>query len=156
MKQRLCLFLLTPLLLSMTTLSNADTIGRYAEILKSIPEASLKADPKSQAWAHSARTILAVAEESITETIASIQKITDKQNTPLFCLPNNEEIGLDIVHKTLEKNVENLKRNNESKTLSEVVITDLIAHYPCPADGFKSAQNELFSSKNYQMESRSQ
>ncbi len=86
--------------------ANADTIGHYAGIAKSIPEAALKADPKSQAWAHSARTILQVAEESIAESLASAQRAANKLNKPLFCLPKNQSINTALIHEILKQNVD--------------------------------------------------
>ena len=142
--------------LMLTISANADTIGRYAQIVKSIPQATLKADPKSQAWAHSARTILAVAEESITETIVAIQKLSDKTKKPLFCLKDDTKITTELIHKILEQKVEGLIKAEENNSLSEVVIDNIMLTFPCfNHSGFQSAENELFASKTYQMESRS-
>lgn len=153
MKKWIYLSLVLPSIIAPFYQANADTIGRYAEIIKSIPEATLKADPKSQAWAHSARTILAVAEESITETIVSMHTLTTQKNMPLFCLPQGQNITSDLIHKVLEQSATNLSKNEAQKNLSEVVIEKLTTNYPCRGNQFQSAQNELFAPKNYQMQS---
>lgn len=153
MKKWIYLSLTLPSIVAPFYQANADTIGRYAEIIKSIPEATLKADPKSQAWAHSARTILAVAEESITETIISMHTLTTQKNMPLFCLPQGQNITNDLIHKVLEQSATNLSKNEAQKNLSEVVIEKLTTNYPCRDNQFQSAQNELFAPKNYQMQS---
>ena len=46
---------------------NADTLGKYAGISKSIPQARLKADPQAHIWARSAKSILNIIEETIIE-----------------------------------------------------------------------------------------
>ena len=76
---------------------NADTIGKYVGIAKSIPAARMKADPKAQAWAHSARTVLDVTEETLTQTINSIQDMAKSQNRPIFCLASGKNIDFAIL-----------------------------------------------------------
>ncbi len=144
--------LITLLTLCFALTANADTIGRYAGIVKSIPETTLKADPKSQAWAHSARTILAVAEESIAETIFSLQSITNKMNRPLFCLPQGQAIDTALVHQLLAQIIQQLTPADENKNLSDVVVTNIMSKYPCQeAAHHLSAQESLLAPKEYKM-----
>ena len=153
-KQKVSCFLISSLFLVLPFQTRADTIGRYTEIAKSIPEATLKADAKSQAWAHSARTILAVAEESITETMLSMQQLAVKTKNPLFCMPSGESINVTLIHNVLMKKTENLSDSDAKLSLSDVAVEAIAANYPCNnANPFQSAQNALFAPKDYRMQS---
>lgn len=133
----------------------ADTIGRYAGIAKSIPEATLKADPKSQAWAHSARTILHVAEESIAESISSMQNAAMRLQRPILCMPQGRSINTALIHEILEQNIAQLKPSDETKNLSNVVVASLSTKYPCQAHQAQAATpagtEALFAPKDIKM-----
>lgn len=146
------LFSILFLTISLSTVTFADTIGRYAGIAKSIPEASLKADPKSQAWAHSARTILNVAEESIAESIAAVQTAANQLNRPIFCLPKDQSINTELIHQILEQKVSQLKEADATKNLSDVVVASLTEKYPCQSINQAQAGPEsLFAPREYTM-----
>jgi len=149
---RRILFFITLLLTSLSTATFADTIGRYAGIAKSIPEASLKADPKSQAWAHSARAILEVAEESIAESIAAVQNAASQLNRPIFCLPESQSINTALIHQLLAQSISQLTEADATKNLSDVVVASLREKYPCQSTSQAQASPEaLFAPKEYSM-----
>lgn len=134
---------------------HADTIGKYAGIAKNIPAARMKADAKAQAWAHSARTVLDVTEETISQTIASMQSLSQKQNAPIFCLPNGKTIDTGMVHQILEQSVTNLASIDANKTISEIVIEKLATAYPCNGvvKPLQQANNSMFGNSSYQIKS---
>ena len=62
----------------------ADTIDHFMNIVNNIPQMEMKADPQSQAWARSARTVLILTSESIAETLVLSNESAKQQGTPLF------------------------------------------------------------------------
>ena len=143
-------------LLSFVSLSiSADTIEKYVGIAKSIPQSRLKADPKAQAWAHSARTVLDVTEETLAQTIVSMQALSLKQNSPIFCLPNGKSIDTGLVHQILEQSVARLASTDFNKTISEVVVENLASAYPCNSAAKPTSQinSSMFGNSNYQIQS---
>ena len=150
-------FILLSFLLTILSTAYSDTIGKYASIAKEIPKARLTADPKSQAWARSARSILNVTEETLAQTIQSMQALASKHNTPLLCLPAGQQIDNNLIHHTLEQLVNNFSPKDADKSISQAVIEQLEAQYPCNqhAQNQQRYNNPAFYSNNkdYQMES---
>ena len=126
--KKICL-LLVGALISSTTM--ADTIGKYAGIAKSIPSARLKADPKSQAWARSAQSILEITEETVAQTIEATQNIAVRNHSPLFCLPKGQKVDNQLVHSILDQAATNISNIDHNTSISEVVVSQLSSHYPC-------------------------
>lgn len=134
----------------------ADTLGKYAGIAKSIPQARLKADPQSQAWARSARSILDVTEETIAQTIQSMQALALQQQQAIFCLPQGQSLDTAKVHQVLEQLIANINETEAKQTISEAVIAKLAADYSCSKTKFKQSANSspqtgLFNQEPYQM-----
>jgi hypothetical protein len=114
---------------SVTT--QADTLGKYASIAKSIPTMQLKADPKSQAWARSARSILAVTDEAIAESIDAMNTISKNNGRPLICMPESKPIDSTMVHTLLAELISKMAPDEASKNISAVVVSKLNTSFPC-------------------------
>ena len=82
----------------------ADTIDRYMNIVNNIPQMEMKADPQSQAWARSARTILVLTSESIAETLALANENALRLGSPLFCLPPpGNQLNAIMLHELIQE-----------------------------------------------------
>ena len=142
------------ILLGACNIAQADTIGKYAGIAKGIPQASLKADPQSQAWARSARSILEVTEETIAQTIQSVQSFAAKRNIQVFCLPAGMKIDNSLIHQILERSITNLSAAEANKNISEVVTEQLETQYPCKSNQHvQQRNNNMFGRNNYEIKS---
>ena len=109
----------------------ADTIGKYAKIAKSIPQMSLKADPQSQAWMRSAKSILAITDETVAQTIMAMNQLAKSQGRPLICLPDGKVIDGDTVHGILASKIQGDVDENAPDTISNIVTQELVKTYPC-------------------------
>lgn len=130
-----CLFLLV---ISYGTY--ADTIGKYAKIAKSIPEMSLKADPKAQAWMRSAQSVLAITDETVAQTIMAMNNVAKAQGHPLICLAESQTIDGSMVHNILAEKIKGDVDENAPETISSIVTEELIKTYPCHSVGKKLAE----------------
>lgn len=124
-KMILLLFILCP------TITLADTLAKYAAIAKNIPTMEMKADQQSQAWARSARSVLAVTDEAIAQSIVAMNKIAEKNGGPLICVPPETTLDRDIVHNILAKRIQAMQPDDANLTISQVVIGELSDQYPC-------------------------
>lgn len=111
--------------------AHADTINKYANIANSIPKMELKADEKSQAWARSARSILAITDETIAETILSMNSLAIENGEALVCLPSNLSLNGETIHALLQEAIKDPLVLNQNKSISFVVINRLKEKYPC-------------------------
>ncbi len=109
----------------------ADTIGKYAKIAKSIPEMSLKADPQAQAWMRSAKSILAITDETVAQTIMAMNQLAKRQGRPLICLPDTKVIDGATVHDILASKIQGDVDENAPDTISNIVTQELLKTYPC-------------------------
>ena len=57
----------------------ADTMEHYMAIAEQLPQMEMKADPKSQSWARSARSVLTLTHESIAETLLEANEAAMRQ-----------------------------------------------------------------------------
>ncbi len=144
---------ITAMLLLVTLNSHADTIGKYIGIAKSIPQARLKADPRAQAWAHSARTVLTVTDETIAQTIIAMQGLAKKHKLSLFCLPQGKSINTALINQLLTGIAAAPNIIDPNKTISEVVVEQLSQDYPCDKKQNIQPKLSLFGDKSYQMQS---
>jgi len=113
---------------------HADTMDHYMNIVKNIPQMEMKADPQSQAWARSARTVLLLTCESIAETLALSNDSARIQGTPLFCLPAGEQLSPeklnDLIQQTY-KDIYSQQSDKDKMTVSQVALLGLSKKYPC-------------------------
>lgn len=109
----------------------ADTLGKYASIAKNIPSMELKADAQSQAWARSARSVLAVTDEAIAQSVVAMNSLGLKNGTPLICSPPDTQIDTSMIHNILSKYISTMAAEDANKSISEVVVTILTNQYPC-------------------------
>ena len=72
---------------------HADTMDHYMNISNQIPQMEMKADPQSQAWARSARSVMIITNESIAETLMQANDLAKNQGKPLFCLPTGATLN---------------------------------------------------------------
>jgi hypothetical protein len=119
------------ILLMWMNLCSADTIGKYAKIAKSIPEMSLKADPQAQAWMRSAKSILAITDETVAQTVVAMNQLAKSQGRPLICLPDSKKIDGDTVHEILASKIAGDVDENAPETISSIVTQELVKTYPC-------------------------
>lgn len=119
--------------LVIASLSFADTIGKYAEIAQNIPKMSLKADEQAQAWARSAKSILAVTDETMAQTIQAMNQLAYKHNSPLLCLPQGNEVTPELIHETLEKIIAHLRPEQSTQTISNILVQQLQDDFSCQA-----------------------
>lgn len=127
----------------------ADTIVKYAGISKNIMQMALKADPKSQAWVRSARSILAVTDETVAQTVTAMNVLAQQSGTPLLCPPVSTKIDGPAIHKLLQDKVAHLD-SGDRRTISEVVIEGLKKRYPCK---LSSASRYGFMNQRVEMQS---
>ncbi len=125
------IFSIVFVLISFNQSAIADTLERYAGIANSIPKMALKADEKSQTWARSARSILAVTDETVAQTIMAMNALALQNGRPLICPPQNEKIDKDKIHSILKDIISSPTASKEGMTISEAVIDKLKDQYPC-------------------------
>lgn len=128
MCQRIVFFM--GLLLTIVS-SHADTIGKYAKIANSIPQMSLKADPESQAWMRSAKSVLAITDETVAQTVIAMNELAKNQGRPLICPPVDKAIDGETIHRILAEAIKGAPSENENTTISVVVANSLAKEYPC-------------------------
>jgi uncharacterized protein YecT (DUF1311 family) len=114
--------------------AHADTIKNYMNIANSIPQMEVKADSQAQAWARSARTVLAIASESIGETMTHANELAQRQGSPLFCLPTGvhlDSIRLNELIQQTYKEISSQQSDKDSMTVSQVAWVGVTKQYPC-------------------------
>lgn len=115
-------------------MAKADTIDHYMNISNNIPQMEMKADAQSQAWARSARNVLAVTTESIAETLIQANDLAKNQGRALFCLP----IGVTLDAPTLNniivqtyKTLSSQQSDKDKMTVSQIAWLGITQAYPC-------------------------
>lgn len=143
--------LILTILLACITNSYADTLGKYASIANGIPPMQLKADEKSQAWARSAISILAVTDETIAQTILAMNELAKKSDQPIICPSASTGIDGDTIHALLKEIMLKMNTEDAQRNISEVVAKQLAVKYPC-----KNSQEAKFPAvafqEHYQMQ----
>lgn len=115
----------------------ADTIDHYMNIVNNIPQMEMKADPQSQAWARSARNILALTSESISESLELANETATRAGTPLYCLPVNTQISVDDLNNLIQQTYREISSQESDKnkmTVSQVALLGISKKYPCHSD----------------------
>ena len=112
----------------------ADTIDHFMNIANNIPQMEMKADPQSQAWARSARTVLVLTSESIAETLMLAHDTAKQLGSPLFCLPIGVQLSAaslsDLIQQTY-RDISSLQSDKDKMTVSQVALLGIKKQYPC-------------------------
>lgn len=124
-------------------ISHADTIDHFMSISNSIPKMQMKADPQAQAWARSARDVLAVTTESVAETLIQANDLATQQGHPLFCMP----VGVTLNAATLNNVIVNTynqissqQSDKDKMTVSQVAWLGVSKTYPCTGRNAQTAK----------------
>lgn len=119
--------LLSPLII-------ADTMDHYMNIVNQIPKMEMRADPKAQSWARSARTVLALTNETLAETLMQANEYATTQGKPFFCLPKgialNEATLSTLITHTYAK-ISSQKSDKDKMTVSQLAWLGVTTQYPC-------------------------
>lgn len=122
------------LFLMISASTYADTIDHFMNIANNIPQMEIKADPQSQAWAHSARTVLILTSESIAETLTLSNETARQAGAPLFCLPPSVQLNATILNDLIQQTYREISSQQSDKntmTVSQVALLGLRKQYPC-------------------------
>lgn len=114
--------------------TQADTIDHYMNIANNIPRMEMKADPQSQAWARSARTVLTLTSESIAETLLLSNETAKQIGKPLFCLPAGTALNAINLNELIQQTYREISSQQSDKnkmTVSQVALLGLKKQYPC-------------------------
>lgn len=114
--------------------ANADTIDHFMNIASNIPQMETKADPQSQTWARSARTVLVLTSESIAETLALANETAKEQGAPFFCLPASVQLNGTTLNELIQQTYRDISSERSDKdkmTVSQVALMGLKKQYPC-------------------------
>ncbi len=123
----------------------ADTIDHYMNIVNNIPQMEMKADPQSQAWARSARNILALTSESIAESLALANETATSSGKPLYCLPGNTLLSAEDLNNLIQQTYREISSQDSDKnkmTVSQVALLGITNKYPCQS---QSLNGERFN-----------
>ena len=123
----------------------ADTIDHYMDIANNIPQMEIKADQQSQAWARSARTILTLTSESITETLSLLNETASQQGSPLFCLPSGVQLNAGQVNDIIQQTYRSIPSQQSDKnklSVSQVALMGIKKQYPCPQHPVTNTNNQ--------------
>lgn len=116
------------------SIAQADTIGNYMTLVNNIPSMAMKPDEQSQAWVRSARSILISTDETMAQTVSSMNGVAIKTGHPIFCLPQGGTLDAGIVDDIIQKTYANwvaTQGESPSMPVSDILTTGLMARYPC-------------------------
>ena len=116
--------------------ANADTIDHYMNIVNSIPQMEMKADPQSQAWARSARNILALTSESVAESLVLANETATSAGKPFYCLTAGVQLSGDEMNNLIQQTYREISSQESDKnkmTVAQVALIGLRKKYPCPS-----------------------
>ena len=134
---------ITLLLLFTSIPASADTIDHFMNIVNNIPQMEMKADPQSQAWARSARNILALTSESILESLMLVNESATRAGRPLFCVPSGTALSADNVNHLIQQTYRDISSQQSDKnkmTVSQVALLGMSQQYPCKQSNPQVAQ----------------
>lgn len=117
-----------------STVAHADTIGSYMAIVNNIPTMSMKPDEQSQAWVRSARSILTSTDQTMAQTIISMNAIAAKQGKPVFCFSPAAPFDAGTVDSIIQKTYGDWVKKQEavaSMSVSDVLMAGMVAQYSC-------------------------
>ena len=113
---------------------HADSIASYMNIANNIPKMEIQADANSQAWARSARNVLAVTTETIAETMIQGNEIAKKKGRPIFCLPPGVKLNtatMDAIIKQASQDLNASPEDRKKISVSTVAWLGVINKFPC-------------------------
>lgn len=113
---------------------HADTMNHYMNIADQIPKMEMKADAKAQAWARSARTVLALTNETLAETLIQANDIAKLQGKPFFCLPAGitlNEATLNTIIQQTYRGISSQQSDKDKMTVSQLAWLGVMKTYPC-------------------------
>jgi hypothetical protein len=128
----------------LSTISKADTMEHYMNIVNNIPQMEMKADPESQAWARSARNILLLTSESISESLTLTNDMAKRKGSPFFCLPPSVKLGSIMLNELIQQTYNDISSqlsDKNSMTVSQVALIAVQKLYPCLSPTEKQKQN---------------
>ena len=114
----------------------ADTIDHYMNIANNIPQMEMKADAQSQAWARSARTVLTLTCDGITDSLILANETAKQHGQPLFCLATGTQISPEMLNGMIQQTYRELNTPQAEKdkmTVSNVALLGMQKQYPCAA-----------------------
>ncbi len=112
----------------------SDTIDHYMKIVQSVPKMAMRADPRSQAWARSARNILILTSESVGESLTLANEAATHQGTPLFCLPPTVRLNGVMMNELIQqtyRDISSQRSDKDKMTVSQVALIGVTKLYPC-------------------------
>ncbi len=116
------------------TQTHGDTIDHYMNIVNNIPQMEMKADAQSQAWAHSARTVITLTCDGIADTLTLANETAKQQGHPLFCLSGSTPINAEMLSSLIKQTYQELSTPQSEKnkmTVSQIALLGLQKQYPC-------------------------
>lgn len=122
------------ILLGITTASYSDTIDHYMNIANGIPQMEMKADPQSQAWARSARTVLTLTCDGIADSLMLANDTARQQGKPLFCLTPGVQISPEMLSSLIQQTYQSMgmaQADKDKMTVSQVALLGIQKQYPC-------------------------
>lgn len=147
----------SPLLLLVSVHTYADTIDHFMNIVNNIPQMEMKADPQSQAWARSARTVLTLTSESIAETLMLSNDTAKQQGAPLFCLPPGTQLNSTTVNDLIQQTYRDISSQQSDKdkmTVSQVAMLGIKKKYPCQQQSAAKTQPAVSGAWEHQQSSQ--
>lgn len=122
----------------------ADNLANYMDIENKIPSMQMKTDIKSHAWARSAKKILVLHDEAISECINEMNEFAKANGKPLFCLPNDKALTPEQMHLLILKAARGIS-DEEKKHMSvaKAAIIALKQKYAC-VNHFNQANDASF------------
>ncbi len=127
-------------LTSLSSFTQADTIGRYMNIANNIPKMEMKADKQAHTWARSARTILSLTSESIAETLMLANSAAAEHGAPLFCMPAGVSLNALMLNELIQQTYREISSQESDKnnmTVSQVAMIGVTRKYPCAGANVK-------------------
>lgn len=117
--------------------ASADTIGNYMTVVNNIPKTAMQPTDEAQAWVRSARSILSSTNETMAQTIVSMNRIAAKQGRPIFCFPPGTPFDASTVDDLIQKTYTNLQRTQgdvpPATPVSDVLMMGMLTTYGCSA-----------------------
>lgn len=133
-------FLITAIMIAeMVTASaaSADTIGNYMTVVNNIPKTAMQPTDEAQAWVRSARSILSSTNETMAQTVVSVNRIAAKQGHPIFCFPPGTPFDASAVDDLIQKTYTNLQRTQgeiaPATPVSDILMIGMLSAYGCSA-----------------------
>lgn len=139
-------FILTFIGCMFATLSFSDTMEHYLGIANQIPQMEMKADPKSQSWARSGRSVLALTNEAIAETLLQTNETATRAGHPFFCLPTGVQLNATVLNSIILNTFRDIgsQPNEKNKmSISQVAFMGVIKTYPCQAEQKSSGMQHI-------------